>query len=139
MSDTPRTDSEAGWYDGSGCWTPSVDGEVGSDFARTLERELAAAKADAAELMALLPGSYYMDPPDGGDVSVVEQFRRMAEDAERWRFVRRKVCFSGIGDGTAHMDIINLPISKKFPDLGEHEACADAAIDAALAKEKDNV
>ena len=54
-------------------------------------------------------------------------------DAERWRFVRRKVCFSGIGDGTAHMDIINLPISAKFPDLGEHEACADAAIDAARA------
>lgn len=34
---------------------------------------------------ALLPGPYYMDPPDGGSVSVLEQFRRMAEDATLWR------------------------------------------------------
>lgn len=36
-------------------------------------------------LCALLPGPYYMDPPDGGDVSVYEQLRRMARDAARWR------------------------------------------------------
>lgn len=33
------------------------------------------------EFMELLPGTYYMDPPDGGDVSIFEQMRRMAEDA----------------------------------------------------------
>lgn len=33
----------------------------------------------------LLPGSYYMDPPDGGDVPLLEQLRRMAEDAKLWR------------------------------------------------------
>lgn len=33
------------------------------------------------EFAELLPGPYYMDPPDGGDVSIFEQFRRMAEDA----------------------------------------------------------
>lgn len=40
-----------------------------------------------SELAALLPGPYYMDPPDGGDVPLIEQLRRMAEDAARWRFV----------------------------------------------------
>jgi len=37
------------------------------------------------EITAALPGAYYMDPPDGGDVSVPEQVRRMAKDAERTR------------------------------------------------------
>ena len=35
-----------------------------------------------------LPGVYYMDPPDGGDVSLVEQVRRMSQDAARYRWVR---------------------------------------------------
>lgn len=35
------------------------------------------------EVTAALPGVQYMDPPDGGDVSVPEQVRRMAKDAER--------------------------------------------------------
>jgi hypothetical protein len=39
------------------------------------------------DLVALLPGSYYMDPPDGGDVSLIEQLRRMAEDAARYRSI----------------------------------------------------
>lgn len=33
----------------------------------------------------LLPSHYYMDPPDGGDVPLLEQMRRMAEDAKLWR------------------------------------------------------
>lgn len=32
-----------------------------------------------------LPGVYYMDPPDGGDVSLGEQVLRMGKDAERYR------------------------------------------------------
>ena len=40
------------------------------------------------ENTAALPGAYYMDPPDGGDVSVPEQVRRMAKDAERYRWLR---------------------------------------------------
>lgn len=43
-------------------------------------------RAERDALRALLPGVYYMDPPDGGDVDIVEQFRRMAEDASRWRW-----------------------------------------------------
>lgn len=37
------------------------------------------------ELRALLPGQYYMDPPDGGSVTVLEQLQRMAVDAANWR------------------------------------------------------
>jgi hypothetical protein len=42
-------------------------------------------QSEIAEVYALLPGYHYMDPPDGGDVSPLEQMRRMAEDAEKWR------------------------------------------------------
>ncbi|UEP23149.1 hypothetical protein LL999_23175 [Burkholderia ambifaria] len=63
-----------------------------SDFRResadaidSLLSELEAREADRLELVALMPGPYYMDPPDGGDVSVIEQLRRMAKDAERYR------------------------------------------------------
>lgn len=43
------------------------------------------------EVTAALPGAYYMDPPYGGDVSVPEQVRRMAKDAERYRRMRAVV------------------------------------------------
>lgn len=39
-------------------------------------------------LIALLPGPYYMDPPDGGSVTVLEQLQRMAQDAARYRWLR---------------------------------------------------
>ena len=43
MSDTPRTDAEAGYDDASGCWKYREDGPyVDADFARQLERENAA-------------------------------------------------------------------------------------------------
>lgn len=36
----------------------------------------------------VLPGgNQYLDPPDGGDVPITEQLRRMAVDAARWREV----------------------------------------------------
>lgn len=35
---------------------------------------------------SLIPNDcYYMDPPDGGDVPLIEQLRRMAEDAWKYR------------------------------------------------------
>ena len=37
------------------------------------------------EFAELLPGPCYMDLPDGGDVPVLEQFRRMSHDASMWR------------------------------------------------------
>jgi len=53
MSDTPRTDAEAGYYDDSGCWHHRTNGEnVDADFARQLERELAAAKGEIERMRA---------------------------------------------------------------------------------------
>lgn len=44
-------------------------------------------RIDEVEQIAkdLLPGTYYMDPPDGGSVTLHEQLERMAEDARKWR------------------------------------------------------
>lgn len=53
------------------------------------------------ELTALLPGVHYMDPPDGGDVSVMEQLRRMATDAARWRYVEGNAM---VQSRSLHMD-----------------------------------
>lgn len=41
--------------------------------------------APPAELYKLLPSTYYMDPPDGGNVRLLEQLQRMAEDAAKYR------------------------------------------------------
>lgn len=46
---------------------------------------LAVEAAVLAKVAVVLPGSYYMDPPDGGDVPIMEQLRRMAEDARGYR------------------------------------------------------
>lgn len=40
------------------------------------------------ELESVLPGTYYMDPPDGGAPTIMEQLQRMAEDAARYRWLR---------------------------------------------------
>jgi chromosome segregation ATPase len=54
MSQTPRTDAEAGYSDPSGCWKYHKDGsEVPADFARELELELAEAEASDAESIAM--------------------------------------------------------------------------------------
>lgn len=41
-----------------------------------------------AEVTAAIPSVTYMDLPDGGDVSIQEQIRRMAKDAELYRQLR---------------------------------------------------
>ena len=81
--------------------------EVKSNRAWRLECE--ALRAELAECAAALPGVYYMDPPDGGDVSVSEQLRRMAKDAERYRLLRRKFAIISDGEGHAEFCALNLP------------------------------
>ncbi|HHF0887595.1 TPA: hypothetical protein ACPILO_005535 [Pseudomonas aeruginosa] len=51
------------------------------DEVERLEEEL-------SQCASALPGTYYMDPPDGGNVSIPEQIRRMAKDAARYRGLR---------------------------------------------------
>jgi hypothetical protein len=60
--------------------------EEAAELANVLEEAYAEGRADQTDEFAeLLPGTYYMDPPDGGNVSVLEQFRRMSHDASMWR------------------------------------------------------
>lgn len=61
-----------------------------------------------------------------------------AKDAARWRFIRRKLCLSGNGDGTCGMNAVNLPASiPGWPDPGAAVAeFCDAAIDAAIASQQ---
>jgi len=70
-------------------------------------------------MIATLPGTYYMDPPDGGSVMPEEQMRRMSQDAARYRWLR---------DGER-----TLREWDSIRDLWE--STLDAAIDAALSKE----
>ena len=46
------------------------------------------------EFAEILPGPYYMDPPDGGGVEVIEQFRRMAADAAKWREQEKRIALA---------------------------------------------
>lgn len=60
--------------------------------------------------------------------------REAQRDAERYRWLQRKICFTGNGDGTSSMRAINLPDAAGFPSDGEHASFINAAIDAAIAK-----
>jgi len=53
-------------------------------------------KDEQEELASLLPGAYYMDPPDGGNVSLREQFERMARDAEQMVAARAALSAAGV-------------------------------------------
>jgi hypothetical protein len=66
--------------DDFGDWTNYYTADQMDDYAR----DAALLVLDA--VCALLPADpVYMDPPDGGNVSVLEQVGRMAEDAAKWR------------------------------------------------------
>ena len=76
------------------------------------------------ELSKLLPCSYYMDPPDGGSVTILEQLERMARDSARYRWLREH--------GT---EVQQWGGEVWFPYDGKVAARLDNAIDAAIAKE----
>ncbi|HHM4835771.1 TPA: hypothetical protein ACRNK7_000582 [Pseudomonas aeruginosa] len=72
---------------------------------------------ELSQCASALPDTYYMDPPDGGNVSIPEQIRRMAKDAARYRALRQKQCGDVVvRDRASHL-------------FGES---LDAAIDAAI-------
>lgn len=81
-------------------------------------------RALESAVSAALPGCYYMDPPDGGDVPLEVQLARMAKDAERYRWLRanavREKC---LGDKYIefHCD---------FESWNDVDAAIDAAISA---------
>lgn len=86
------------------------------DDIRTLLDRLKAAEAENERLREFersaaltLPGVYYMDPPDGGDASLLKQLQRMSNDAARYRLLRRKFAIISNGEGNAEFCPINLP------------------------------
>lgn len=71
----------------------------------------------------LLPGHYYMDPPDGGDVPLLEQIRRMADDAARYRWLRND-------DGLVVLPYDDYGIGPMYPSGSELDAAIDKAMEA---------
>ncbi len=63
------------------CFDEEPDGDPHGECAA----EIARLNAELEGCIASLPGPIYMDPPDGGDVPVSEQLRRMAADAAAGR------------------------------------------------------
>ncbi|EPS0608708.1 hypothetical protein ACU99R_003078, partial [Pseudomonas aeruginosa] len=87
------------------------------DVVLWLIAEVERLEAELSQCASALPGTYYMDPPDGGNVSIPEQIRRMAKDAARYRALRQKERgVVVVRNRTSHL-------------FGEH---LDAAIDAAI-------
>ena len=80
----------------------------------------------ADDLAKLLPYGYYMDQPDGGSPTVLEQVARMAEDAERYRWLRFALSDKSKNGKSHHF----CSIQRGHPEE------LDDAIDAAIAAEK---
>lgn len=60
-----------------------------------------------------------------------------ALDAERWRYMRRKLCLTGNGDGSCAMQAINLPAAiPGWPEPGQVAEFCEAAIDAAIVDDR---
>jgi len=100
--------------------------------------EVEALRADAQAVAALLPGPYYMDPPDGGSVTVIEQLRRMAADAARYRWLRHHSTYTTVTP-CIHGEVAGPSRMRWYHDSYQLQAFTlDAAIDAARAAQGDN-
>ena len=78
-----------------------------------------------SEFAALLPGVTYMDDPDGGSPTVQEQVKRMALDAERYRWLLKQAWFQQAAD---RFDLPDGGLQNRF------EKCMDEFIDAAMSE-----
>jgi len=97
-----------------------------------LRAEVEALRADAQAVAALLPGPYYMDPPDGGSVTVIEQLRRMAADAARYRWLRHHSTYTTVTP-CIHGEVAGPSRMRWYHDSYQLQAFTlDAAIDAAI-------
>lgn len=147
------------------CGEPAIDGEefdpVCSATSETLADFIASAnpqvvlelfqRLERAEVeiqacASALPYTHYMDPPGGGDVSIPEQLRRMAKDAEVHREIQNaardlpdawsiQIC---IEQGAGWIDLFDEEGNRvEFEDFCENIALSvknavQHAIDAAL-------
>ena len=75
------------------------------------------------ELSSVLPGVTYMDPPDGGAPTILEQLQRQAKDAERYRWLRsvghEQVRIMGHYAGEAMDAAIDAALRSALSRLGE--------------------
>ena len=99
-----------------GCFDEEPDGDQHGECAA----EIARLNAHLEQCAAVLPGPYYMDPPDGGDVSVSEQLRRMAKDAARYRWLREK--------GGAVWHVVDDPKNPRRATGAYYDAAVDDAM-----------
>lgn len=102
--------------DGEGAANAKLIAAASPDNIAALLDRLDAAEAENERLREFersaaltLPGVYYMDPPDGGDVSLLKQLQRMSNDAARYCLLRRKFAIISDGEGNAEFCPINLP------------------------------
>lgn len=109
--------------------TPGPWMAAGPTIRKALERIEALEKA----ICDALPGPYYMDPPDGGDVPLAEQVSRMARDAARYRWLARKVSAHGICDGWQFGFPTAISLPAPALAMRDPEAALGQAIDAAIA------
>lgn len=104
------------------------------DYAvRTHHAEIEAMARDAvpvSELAKLLPGVYYMTPPDGGDVPVIEQLRRMAVDASRYRALRNSELIEDSDGAPVGLEVTQWAVDGCGSSCYGYEL--DEAIDAAM-------
>jgi hypothetical protein len=104
----------------------------GQEAIARLRAEVEALRADAQAVAALLPGPYYMDPPDGGSVTVIEQLRRMAADAARYRWLRHHSTYTTVTP-CIHGEVAGPSRMRWYHDSYQLQAFTlDAAIDAAI-------
>lgn len=75
------------------------------------------------DVSALLQSTYYMDPPDGGSITVIEQVSRMAKDAARYRWLRDSSDSGGA-------------IRALYEDGQAIPSAVDEFIDAAMSKQE---
>lgn len=111
------------------------DEDIDPDELDKAALELEHLHARVQELEAML------DAVGAGVVSAQRVTQADASDAERWRFIKRKLYLTGNGDGTCAMQALNLPARiLGWPDVGELAIAQflDTAIDAAIAAAKEN-
>lgn len=84
---------------------------------------------EQAELSSVLPGTTYMDPPDGGAPTILEQLQRQAKDARRYLWLRQRMYEAVIPHGNTLNGRRTAWIGKFVPLAGNG---VDDAIDAAM-------
>ncbi|WP_202131282.1 hypothetical protein [Pseudomonas aeruginosa] len=125
---------DAEWFIARNLDHPNIDKPAASFIAAATPKtvlglidEVERLEEELSQCASALPGTYYMDPPDGGNVSIPEQIRRMAKDAARYRWLRERdletISRGGVFAGMTPENIVL--------NLEDLDAEIDAAIEGA--------